>query len=251
MFISKKELIKNLSLIPLLVTSISCGQWYSKYGIKDDKELNSFRAVPKLMKALKSGNCYDGMRASGVLVSVGEQARSAFFDLEHFLKRSECTLRQRVPAAIALGQLGKPAFNILLRALISKNGKIRYLAVVALGAMKFKEPEVIILLNRKIASQDPLDLKYAAKQEAFVSLGKHGEKAYKSVPLLVKLLDEPQWRVLSMDALVAIGIPSRMALDALKSLAEKSTDEDFKNEVMRRYYALMSKTTKSREHQSK
>lgn len=246
MHLSEKSLSTIILLILIMTMSLACGQWYSKYGIKDDKELTSFKAVPKLMKALKRGNCYDGMRAADALVSVGETARSAFFALEHFMKRPDCTLRQRAPAAVALGQLGKPAFNILLRAMVSKDSEIRYLGVVALGAMKYKESEVIVLLSRKINSSDPIDLQSGAKQEAFVSLGKHGEAAYKSVPLLVKSLAQEQWRVFAMDAIVAIGVPSRMALDALKSLADESTDADFKAEVMKRYQSLMSKAGKSK-----
>lgn len=229
-----------------LASSYGCGRWYSKYGIKDEKELHSFGAVPKLIKALEQGNCYDGMNAADVLVSVGEQARSAFFALEHFVKRPDCKLRQRAPAAVALGQLGKPAYNILLRALRSKDSELRYLAVVALGHMTFLEPKVIALLSRKIVSKDPLDLRSDAKKEAFVSLGKHGQAAYSSIPLLVKMLKDEQWQAPAMDAIVAIGVPSRMALDALKELADKTTEEDLKAQIMRSYKELLSKANTSK-----
>ena len=242
---SIKRLLSACFIFLFLSFFVACGQWYSKYGIKDDKELNSFRAVPKLMKALDRGTCYDGMRAADALVVVGEQARSAFFSLEHFMKRPDCSLRQRTPAAIALGQLGKPAFNILLKAMNSKDGKIRFLSVLALGYMKYRQADAIVLLNRKIDSDDPLDQKSGARLQAFESLGKHGEAAYKSIPLLVKLLSQEHWQVPSMDCLVAIGVPSRMALDALKALADKSPDAEFKAQVMSRYKALLSNAGKA------
>ena len=225
-----------------LLGATACGGWYTRYGIKDEKELHSFRSVHKLIKALEVGNCYDAMRASQVLHEIGGQARSAFYALEKTMKRTDCNIRQRMPAAMALGRLDEVSFPILQKGLTGTDPDLRTLAVLGFGEMRYNQRVVVGLLNQKIVSTDPLD--EGARGEAFRALGRHGQAAIQAIPDLVSLLKDEQWRWSAMDALVDIGHPSRKALDALKALADSNPDPEFKAWVMERHDKLMAKASK-------
>lgn len=227
-----------------LLAASACGGWYTRYGIKDEKELHSFRALHKLINALEIGNCYDAMNASQALYDLGESARSAFYALERTMKRTDCNLRQRMPAAMALGRLNKASFPILQKGLRGDDPDLRTLAVLGFGEMRYNQQVVVGLLGQKIVSTDPLDQE-GARAEAFRALGLHGEAAIQAIPDLVSLLKDEKWRWDAMDCLVAIGHPSRQALDALKALADSNPDPEFKAWVMERHDKLMAKAKKS------
>jgi len=237
-----RRLLVALSAVAFLAGS-ACGGWYMRYGIKDEKELYSFSALHKLIKALEVGNCYDAMRASQALYKHGESARSAFYALEKTMKRTDCNLRQRMPAAMALGRLNKVSFPILQKGLTGSDPDLRTLAVLGFGEMHYNEDVVVGLLDQKIVSTDPLD-QDGARSEAFRALGRHGQAAIRAIPDLVSLLKDEKWRWAAMDTLVDIGHPSRQALDALKSLADSNPDPEFKAWVMERHDKLLSKAKK-------
>lgn len=226
-----------------LVLSTACGGWYTRYGIKDEKELYSFRSLHKLIKALEVGNCYDAMNASEALYKQGESARSAFYALEKTMKRTDCNLRQRMPAAMALGKLNQVSFPILQKGLSGQDPDLRTLAVLGFGEMRYNQRVVVGLLNQKIVSTDPIDLE-GARGEAFRALGLHGEAAIQAIPDLVTLLKDEKWRWSAMDTLVGIGHPSRQAIDALRALADSNPDPEFKAWVMERHDKLKAKANK-------
>lgn len=223
--------------IALLVGCAACGGWYTRWGIADEKELHEFKSVPKLLKAVQDGSCHELMRASEVLYQFGEQARSAMWALESGMRREACSFRKRIPAAKALGRLGRGAKPILDKALAGKTSELRYLAVVGFGEMRYKQDEVVAMLVEKLGSTDPMD--HSAREEAFFSLGKHGKAAIPAIPILVDLLATKDWRFQAMDALLAIGHPSRKAIDGLKALAASSKDPEFRTWVMERHDKLI------------
>jgi hypothetical protein len=123
------------------------------------------------------------------------------------------SFKDREPAAIALGHIGRPAIPHLLPLLRGQNQTLRRWSCYSLEIMGPEAAETLPDLLRLVAAQDPSDFSMAA--DVIRNLGPQGKAA---IPLLIPGLKrrEPYARISAALALGGIGPEAREAIPALK-----------------------------------
>jgi hypothetical protein len=203
-----------------LVALASCGGggWYKRYGIKDEKELGTYRALPGLERALLKGSCYDLMHAGEALQRIGERAHTIQEAMQRAVARSECRMAHRRVLAAALGALGARGVDFLEGLAGAGDADSRTLGIVGLGRMTGLPARVVPTLAARVASADPLDAK-GARLAAVEALAGFGPAAAPALPALVGLLAVEDYQEAAVQSLGGIGLAEPRVLEALRSLA--------------------------------
>ncbi|HOX47009.1 MAG TPA: hypothetical protein PK668_25660 [Myxococcota bacterium] len=221
----------------LLLLGAACGPpWYARYGIKDEKDLNSYRALPGLKTALEKGSCFDLKFSGEALERIGARAYTIQESMQRAFLRDECRAIQREPMARALGLIGKRAFGFLSSQLQSPDLVLRSLGVVGLGQMRSEGARVVPLLlaaagapkENAVWSLGVTDPRVAALE----GLGHFGARAEPALPLLVAALADGDLAPAAARALAAIGLARPEVIAGLHAYALGLGDEEQKRQVV-------------------
>jgi hypothetical protein len=221
----------------LLLLGAACGPpWYARYGIKDEKELTSYRALAGLKTALEKGSCFDLKFAGEALEKIGARAYTIQESMQRAFLRAECRALQREPMARALGQLDARAFDFLSSQLKSPDLVLRSLGVVGLGELRSEAARVVPLLiaaagepkENAVWSLGVTDPRVAALE----GLGHFGARAEAALPLLVAALADGDLAPAAARSLAAIGIARPEVIAGLHAYALGLSDDEPKRQVV-------------------
>ncbi len=185
-------------------------EWAGKYAVEAMAKLGN-KAVPDLVKIIKSGSPIGQARAATAIGRIGPAAKDAIPALAGALSSPEASVREA--AVRAIGQMGPPAKETtkqLLKLLKSdKSDNVRAAAAKALGAIAPAQVQVISALTARLSDKD-LFVRIAAAD----ALGRFGADAKSAVPALVRALKDENWsiRAHAFEALGKIGKEAKAAL---------------------------------------
>jgi len=223
--------------VALALAGVACGGgWYQRFGIQDEKELYSYRALPKLERALEKGSCFDLMHTGEALARIGARAYTIQESMQRGLLRAECRTTQREPMARALGLLGGRAFDFLAKQLASPELEVRALGVVGLAHLQ-AEPARVIPVLRSTAALPAENVVWSLgipdpRLSAIEGLGRFGARAEPALPELLSALREDRLAAAAARALAAVGLPRPEVIAALRAHALQLTDEEEKRRVV-------------------
>jgi HEAT repeat protein len=143
-------------------------------------------AVPSIARTLKDDDMDVRMEAVLTLSELGPAARETVPDLLAVLKDDELRLLEPL-VSVALGNIGRPAVEPLLKSLVAKDVRLRRTAAYALGLVGPKAPEAVPALTEAL-----LDGESDVRALAAKALGRIGPEAKTAAPRLAAALKDKE-----------------------------------------------------------